>query len=311
MPKSFFNKSFISIKDTTKEDALEIFNEADAISQSLKKGDVLTTLQGKILGALFYEPSSRTFSSFITAMQRQGGGIIPLNGMGNTSVAKGETIADTARVFSSYADILVVRHPDVGAVAEFAKYATVPVVNAGDGSGEHPTQALLDSYTIRNHFKSFDSLTIGLVGDLLYGRTVHSLSVMLARLGVKKFILISPDVLRMPKEIVDSLKKLGCEVVETESLESSISNLDVIYMTRVQKERFSDLNVYDKYKLAYILSKSLMSKAKQEAVVLHPLPRVGEILEEVDDDKRALYFREEMRNGLYVRMAIIKSILKN
>src|SRR3989338_5271627 len=309
MKNNFYNKSLISIKSVSKEDSLYIFEMADKLKNEVIKKGKTNDLEGKILAALCYEPSSRTFSSFITAIQRLGGGFIPLNGMEYTSVDKGETISDTAKVFSSYADIIVLRHPVVGSVSEFAKSATVPVINAGDGSREHPTQAFLDSYTIGKHFKSFENITVGLVGDLLYGRTVHSLSLLLSKLGVKKFIFISPDLLKMPPEIVSGLKMLNCEITESESLDSSIGNMDIIYMTRVQKERFSDILVYEKYKLAYILNKSLMQKAKSSSIVLHPLPRVGEILEEIDSDPRALYFREEMRNGLYVRMAIIKSIL--
>jgi len=309
MTNPFFGKSVITIDSVSPEDARKVFAQADAMKRMRETEGATNVLLGKVMAALFYEPSSRTLTSFITSMQRLGGGFVPLNNMAVTSVAKGETIHDTARVFSSYADIIVMRHPEKGAVGEFAKFASVPVVNAGDGSGEHPTQALLDSYTIGKHFKSFEGITVGMVGDLLYGRTVHSLSKMLAKLGVKKFVFISPSELRMPKDVCEAVQKSGADMRETENLTEVISSLDVIYMTRVQKERFSDHEKYERLKLAYILTPALMDKAKKTSIVMHPLPRVGEITPDVDTDKRAIYFTEEMRNGMYVRMALIKMIL--
>ncbi len=190
MKNNFYRKSLVKVGFLTRDDIFYLFSKTDEMVSLVKKRGGDERLKGKIMAALFYEPSSRTFSSFITAMQRLGGGVIPLNGMRNTSVDKGETLEDTARVFSSYADIIVMRHNEIGSAEKIEKYATVPVINAGDGSGEHPTQALLDAYTISKHFAKFEDLTVGLVGDLLYGRTVHSLAQVLVRLGVKKFIFI-------------------------------------------------------------------------------------------------------------------------
>jgi aspartate carbamoyltransferase len=308
---TFHRKNFLSVKQLTKENISIVFQKADEMKSLVESTGGDDRLKGKILAALFYEPSSRTMSSFITAMQRLGGGFIPLNGMSNTSVAKGETLLDTAAVFSSYADIIAIRHPEVGSVSSFASHATVPVLNAGDGSGEHPTQALLDAYTISKHFADISSLTIGFVGDLKYGRTVHSLSQTLAILGVKQFVFVSPKQLQMPLEITQMLSSQGCHVQEADSLTETIMSLDVIYMTRVQKERFENQHEYEQLKDAYILDNSLMNRAKKESIVMHPLPRVGEIAEEVDQDPRALYFREEMRNGMYVRMALLDLILSN
>jgi aspartate carbamoyltransferase catalytic subunit len=304
-----YQKNLISIDTVSTQEVKLIFKNADILQKSFQDKKPLDNLKGKILAALFYEPSSRTFSSFITAMQKLGGGIIPLNGMMNTSVYKGETLEDTARVFSSYADIIVIRHNEAGAAQTFSEYASVPVINAGDGAGEHPTQALLDSYTISKHFASFQDLTVGMIGDLLYGRTVHSLSKLLAKLGVKKFVFISPASLAMPNEIKDKINSLGGLVEVTDNLKTVVSRLDVIYTTRVQKERFSDLHEYERLKLSYVISEDLLKQAKKGAILMHPLPRVGEIVPKVDADPRAVYFREEIRNGLYIRAALLDLIV--
>lgn len=276
----------------------------------VEKGGGDERLKEKVMAALFYEPSSRTFSSFITSMQRLGGAIIPLNDMGATSVAKGETLEDTARVFSSYADIIVIRHNQVGSSRIFSDNASVPVINAGDGIGEHPTQALLDVYTIKSHFGSLNNLTVGMIGDLLNGRTVHSLSKSLLEVGIRKFIWVSPKALRMPKIIIDRAKTSGADIRETEDLKKVMGDLDVIYDTRVQKERFTDIAEYERLKLAYIITPDIMKKAKKTAVLMHPLPRVGEISPQVDSDPRALYLREQMKNGMYIRMALLDLILR-
>lgn len=306
----FYKKSFVSVDPLTSEDINLIFEKTGQMEELVTKSGGDNRLNGRILAALFYEPSSRTFGSFITAMQRLGGGVIPLNGMGATSVAKGETLQDTAKVFSSYADIIVVRHNQVGSAGIFSSFATVPVLNAGDGTGEHPTQALLDGYTIQNHFSSFGSLTVGLIGDLLNGRTVHSLSKTLLKLGVGKFILVSPSQLKMPKEIIGLFDRNKAKYTESESLTETIKEMDVIYATRVQKERFADLGEYEKLKLAYVIDKHMMEMAKKTAILMHPLPRVGEIKTEVDEDPRALYLRQQMRNGMYIRMALLDLILR-
>lgn len=307
---NLYQKNLLSIDNLSKEDINTVFKKTDEMKALVEKDGADDRLKGKILAALFFEASSRTFTSFITAMQRLGGGFIPFNGMANTSIAKGETLKDTANVFSTYADIIVFRHPQVGSAQKVAEASQVPVINAGDGPGEHPTQALLDCYTISKHFNFFSSLTVGLVGDLLYGRTVHSLSKAFLKLGVKKFIFVSPDILRMPKKIGQRIKDKGGELIESCTLKDTISKMDVIYDTRVQKERFSDLALYEKLKHSFIIDAKLLKRAKKRAVLMHPLPRVGEIAEEVDKDRRALYFSEQIKNGLYVRMALLDLILR-
>lgn len=310
MSNNFYGKSFITVDHLDNADINLLFEKADWMKKLVGKYGGDERLKGKVMAALFYEPSSRTFSSFITSMQRLGGAIIPLNGMGATSVAKGETLEDTAKVFSSYADIIVIRHNQAGSARIFADNAAVPVVNAGDGIGEHPTQALLDVYTIKSHFGSYKNLTVGMVGDLLNGRTVHSLSKSLLKVGIRKFVWVSPKALRMPENIIDSAEKAGAHITETEDLKKVIGGLDVIYDTRVQKERFTDIAEYERLKLAYIITPDIMGKAKKTAVLMHPLPRVGEIDPRVDSDSRALYLREQMRNGMYVRMALLDLILR-
>lgn len=307
----FYHQDILSVDMLTPDAAWVVFEKAIEMKQLVENSGGDDRLRGKIMAALFYEPSSRTMASFITAMQRLGGGIIPLSAMKeHSSVVKGETIEDTARVFSSYADMLVIRHPEVGAPVQLADAAEVPVINAGDGSGEHPTQALLDAYTLSSHFSAFSDIRVGLIGDLLYGRTVHSLTKLLATLGAKHFILVSPPSLRMPREIVTKLTAEGATVEEVTDLGAVIGHLDVIYMTRVQKERFIDPTQYDEVKDSYVLSAALLSFARPRAVVMHPLPRVGEILQEVDSDPRAIYFTEQVRNGLYIRMALLDLILR-
>lgn len=307
---NFYLKDIITIADFSCDDILYLFQKATQMQKLVEKNGGDSRLRGKIMTALFYEPSSRTFGSFITSMQRLGGGIIPLQGVTYSSVSKGESLPDTVRTFESFSDIIVLRHPEKGAAKIAAEYCIKPVINAGDGTGEHPTQAFLDAFTIFQHFKNISNLTTGLVGDLSNGRTVHSLSQLLLLLGIKNFILISPDKLRMPEEIVIKLKNQGAKVEEAESLEDNISHMDVIYDTRVQKERFTDEKEYEKLKFAYIIDKKMMVKAKKTAVLMHPLPRVGEIDTEVDSDPRALYLREQMRNGMYIRMALLDLILR-
>lgn len=307
----FFRQDLLSVDTLTQESAWMVFEKAIEMKLLVERHGGDDRLRGKIMAALFYEPSSRTMASFITAMQRLGGGIIPISAMKeHSSVVKGETIEDTARVFSSYADLLVVRHPEVGAPVQLADAADVPVINAGDGSGEHPTQALLDAYTLSTHYSTFSDVRVGLIGDLLYGRTVHSLAKLLVQLGVRQFVFVSPPTLRMPPGIVNELKRGGAKVEEVTDLAAVIGQLDVIYMTRVQKERFADPAQYEELKDVYVLSGALLSFARPRAVVMHPLPRIGEILREVDKDPRAIYFSEEVRNGLYVRMALLDLILR-
>ncbi|MBI5614497.1 aspartate carbamoyltransferase [Candidatus Gottesmanbacteria bacterium] len=275
----------------------------------LKKG-CTDILKGKIVTALFYEPSSRTFSSFITAAQRLGAGFIPLQGVTYSSVSKGETLPDTIRTFASYSDAIVLRHSEVGAARIAADFSPKPVINAGDGVGEHPTQALLDMFTIVDTFGSADNLTVTMVGDLLNGRTIHSLSRLLALYKNVQVDLVSPSLLKLPEGLKNTLQKRGLVIHEYEKLDDALKSTDVLYVTRVQKERFTDLDMYEQLKHKYIITSDTLHNMKKSAVVLHPFPRVGEIEFEVDLDPRALYINGQMVNGMYVRMAILALVLK-
>jgi aspartate carbamoyltransferase len=275
----------------------------------LKQGHI-DILKGKIMTALFYEPSSRTFSSFVTAIQRLGGGFIPIHGISNSSVAKGETLADTARTFAKYADVIVMRHPKKGAARTAAQYSNVPVINAGDGIGEHPSQAMLDIFTIYKRHNKIDGLTVTFVGDMLNGRTVHSLSILLSRFNSITIQFISPKELQPSSKLVQWLRKRGVKVHIFEDLLSVLSKTDVLYVTRVQKERFADLLLYEKLKHKYIITMAEISRMKKSAIILHPFPRVGEVEEAVDSDPRAVYIQEQMKNGMYIRMTLLTLVLR-
>ena len=263
----------------------------------------------KKLATLFYEPSTRTRLSFEAAMLNLGGHVLGFPSENVSSASKGESVADTIRVVSCYADIVAMRHPKEGAPLRASRYSRIPVINAGDGGHQHPTQTLTDLMTIRRRMGRLDDLTIGLCGDLKFGRTVHSLIKTMARCKNIRFVLISPEELRVPDYIVkDVLEANGIPYKETRSLEESMSELDILYMTRVQKERFFNEEDYIRLKNSYILTKEKMSLAKPDMAVLHPLPRVNEIALDVDDDPRAAYF-EQVQNGVYVRMALILTLL--
>ena len=264
-------------------------------------------LQGKILANLFYEPSTRTSSSFMAAMMRLGGQVIPINNVQYSSVSKGESLPDTIRTLESYSDVIVILHPEVGAAATAAYYADKPVINAGDGVGEHPTQALLDLFTIVEELGKVDGLTITMVGDLKYGRTVHSLTKLLLNYDVA-FRFVSPEILAMPADVLAAVDASGHAYEQVEALNDVVAGSDVLYVTRIQKERFTDLAVYDRVKEFYVVDEELLTQAKEKMIVMHPLPRVGEISYGVDDDPRAAYFRQ-MRNGMYIRMALLASVL--
>lgn len=302
-------RDILSTTQFTKEDVELVMETARRMRDLVGARGASDELHGKIMTALFYEPSSRTFGSFVTAVQRLGGGFIPLQGVVYSSVAKGETLEDTIRTFSNYSDIVVLRHPEVGAAKRAAAVTHVPIINAGDGNGEHPTQALLDFFTITDHFSSVNGQTITMVGDLLNGRTIHSLITLLSLYKPHCVQFVAPQELRIPGEYLEMLKKYGIELAETDVLEDVLGNTDVLYMTRVQKERFTDLTVYEKLKHRYVLTGNLMGKLKSTAIVMHPFPRVGEITLDVDSDKRALYLTEQMKNGMYVRMALLSLIL--
>ena len=292
----------ITMDDLSNEEILEILDAAQRLVP-VAKGDVYAPLlQGKVLGNLFFENSTRTRMSFESAMKRLGGEVVNLSSVGS-SVAKGETLYDTMQMVDGYSDIAVIRHPRQGAAQYSADAIGIPVLNAGDGAGNHPTQTMLDLFTIRESHGTIDRLNVVLVGDLRYGRTTHSLSHALVRFGAK-LTLVSPDSLRMPDEIVSDLKSHGSEVVETEDMAGSIAEADVIYMTRIQKERFPDEDEYTKVAGIYKMTADDLAGAKGGMIVMHPLPRVDEIDPSVDSTIHAKYF-EQAFNGVPTRMALL------
>jgi aspartate carbamoyltransferase len=303
----WYGKDIISVKQFGREDLEYIFAVSHEMHDMVDHIGTFDLLKGKILANLFYEPSTRTSSSFTAAMERLGGSVIPINEVKYSSVAKGESLPDTVRSLECYADVIVIRHPEVGSAAIAAKAAHKPVINAGDGIGEHPTQALLDAFTIREEIGHLDGLTVTLLGDLKHGRTVHSLARLLSLYKVK-LNYVSPDILRMPTELIDELKVKQVEQVEYGSLEKVLPDTDVLYVTRVQKERFTDEAVYESVKGSFVIDPKVMKAAKERMIVMHPLPRVGEISPDFDDDPRAAYFRQ-MEYGLYVRMALLAMVL--
>jgi len=303
----FKDQHILSTNQFDKNDLLAFFEVVKkmekVVEEAVVGGKQAKLCEGKILATLFYEPSTRTRFSFETAMLRLGGRVISNFDMLKTSSAvKSETLYDTGKVISQMADVIAMRHPEVGSVEKLAKGSDVPVINAGDGIGEHPTQALLDLYTIWKNKGTVSGLTIGMIGDLKNGRVPHSQCSLLKHFGCK-FIFVSPEGLKMPEEIVTELKAYGCEVSETEDLAEAIDDMDVIGMTRIQRERFANDEEYGKYAGSYVLDAELMAVAKTDAIVLHPLPRVDEISDEVDSDPRAKYF-EQVQNGVCVRMAL-------
>ncbi len=263
----------------------------------------------KTLATCFYEPSTRTRLSFEGAMYHLGGHVLGFSSADSSSAAKGESVSDTMRVISCYADIAAIRHPKEGAALVASMKSTIPVINAGDGGHQHPTQTLTDLLTIRSLKGHLDNLTIGLCGDLKFGRTVHSLIEALSRYEGVRFLLISPPELRVPSYIREHLDKTGHYYEEVQSLDDAITSLDILYMTRVQKERFFNEEDYIRMKDFYILNKAKMALAKEDMLVLHPLPRVNEISVEVDDDPRAVYF-QQAQYGMYIRMALILTLLE-
>jgi aspartate carbamoyltransferase catalytic subunit len=265
--------------------------------------------KGKILATLFYEPSTRTRLSFEAAMLRLGGQVLGFSDANSSSVSKGESVADTIRTISCYADVAAMRHPKEGSAMVASMYSTIPVINAGDGGHQHPTQTLTDLLTIRRTKGSFTNNVIAICGDLKFGRTVHSLVKALSRYKNNKFLLVSPNELRIPDYIKkEVLEKNNIEFVELEKLEDAMQEADILYMTRVQKERFFNEDDYVRLKDRYILNKEMMDLAKKDMIVLHPLPRVNEISYEVDNDERAIYF-QQAKYGMYVRMALMAKLM--
>ncbi|MCI9448722.1 MAG: aspartate carbamoyltransferase [Clostridiales bacterium] len=301
-------RSLIDILDFSVEEIDVLIAAADKIIEN--PAEYAEKCRGKKLATLFYEPSTRTRLSFEAAMMELGGNVIGFSEAASSSAAKGESIADTARIISCYADIIAMRHPKEGAPLIAAKYASIPVINAGDGGHNHPTQTLTDLLTIAREKKRLSSLTVGLCGDLKFGRTVHSLICAMARYSDVKFVLISPDELKLPSYVKkDVLKKNNIPYLQTASLEEAMPELDILYMTRVQRERFFNEEDYLRLKDSYILDKNKLAGAKDDLIIMHPLPRVNEIDPSVDDDPRACYFRQA-NYGKYIRMALILKLLE-
>ena len=292
--------------DLSVEEMDRLFCEAEDIIAN--PHEYAEACKGKLLSTLFYEPSTRTRFSFEAAMLRLGGTVIGFSEPGSSSVSKGESIADTIRTVACYADVAVMRHPKEGSALVASGCSDIPVINAGDGGHYHPTQTLTDLLTIKLEKGGFKNITVGLCGDLKFGRTVHSLVRALTRYSGVKFIMISPDELRIPEYVIAEIKKSGAGFEETNDLIGSMPRLDVLYMTRVQRERFFNEEDYIRLKDSYILDIAKLKDAKQSLMVLHPLPRVNEIAAEVDSDPRAFYFKQA-KNGMYIRMALLMALL--
>ena len=301
-------KNLMNITDLSLEEIDELIATAeDIIANPVKYQDACNH---KLLAALFFEPSTRTRLSFEAAMQRLGGRVIGFSEAGSSSTAKGESLSDTVQTVGCYADIIVMRHPKEGAPVVAARRAGVPIINAGDGAHNHPTQTLTDLLTIWRSKHTFNGLTIGLCGDLKFGRTVHSLVAAMARYTGIKFVFIAPEELRFPRYIIeDELESRGIEYKEVTTMEEAMPELDVLYMTRVQKERFFNEADYIRLKDTYILTPDKLEPAKKDMIVMHPLPRVNEISVAVDDDPRAAYF-PQAKNGMFIRMALILKMLE-
>jgi len=297
------NKSLISINDYTKEDYIKILN----LAEEFEKNPTQDILKGKVIATLFFEPSTRTRLSFESAINRLGGRVIGFTDATSSSVSKGETLNDTIKTVANYCDLIVMRHPLEGSAKYASEVSSVPVINAGDGANQHPTQTLLDLYSIRKTQKTLDNLNLFLVGDLKYGRTVHSLLMAMSHFNTT-FNFISPVELKMPNEYKIYLDNLGLKYYEHTDFTDIISRADVVYMTRVQRERFSDPMEYEKTKNTYILNNSMLVNTKPNMKILHPLPRVNEINVNVDENEKAYYFTQAL-NGVYTRQAILASIL--
>lgn len=296
-------KSLISIRDFTKEEILHILETAREFEQN----PVQDFLTGKVIASLFFEPSTRTRLSFETAVNRLGARVIGFSDASNTSQSKGETLKDTIKMVNNYVDMIIMRHPLEGSSRYASEVADVPVVNAGDGANQHPSQTLLDLYSILQTQGTLDGLTINMVGDLKYGRTTHSLLQAMSHFRTK-FVFTAPEELKMPKEYKEFLDSKGIEYIETDSLEEHLDSCDILYMTRVQQERFTDPIEYERVKDCYSLNAQMLADVKDNMKILHPLPRVNEISQDVDETPYAYYFKQA-ENGLYVRMAIISYLL--
>ena len=296
-------KSLISIGDFTKEEILHVLETAKEFEQNREQN----FLEGKVIASLFFEPSTRTRLSFETAINRLGAKVIGFSDATNTSQSKGETLKDTIKMVNNYVDMIVMRHPLEGSSRYASEVADVPVVNAGDGANQHPSQTLLDLYSILQTQGTLEGLTINMVGDLKYGRTTHSLLQAMSHFNTK-FIFTAPEELKMPKEYKQFLDSKGIEYIETTSIDEYLNDCDILYMTRVQQERFTDPMEYERVKDVYTLTASMLGNVRNNMKILHPLPRVTEITQDVDETPYAYYFKQA-ENGLYVRMAIISYLL--
>lgn len=303
----FKGKDIISIKDFSKKEINYILDYTEEMIPYAKGEKYKDILKGKVLSTLFFEPSTRTRLSFESSMNRLGGRVIGFADPSGTSQKKGESLADTIRMADSYSDAIVIRHPHEGAARLAAEFADSPILNAGDGAGRHPTQCLLDLFTIRSEKKQIKNKNIVLLGDLKYGRTVHSLAYALA-LYKAHLTFVSPINLRMPKEVIEECKELGVEPTQTSNLEKAIKDADVLYVTRIQKERFPDAEEYNKVVGSYSINNELLQNSKDDLIIMHPLPRVTEIHPEVDKTPHALYFKQAF-NGVPVRMALLSLVL--
>jgi len=301
------SKDIISTVDLPKEDVDEILNKSEVMLQYIKSKKIPELLKGYILATLFFEPSTRTRLSFTSAMQRLGGSVLGFSSEEGTSIQKGESMEDTVRMADSYSDVIVIRHPEIGSGKRAADVAKNPMISGGDGSNQHPTQGLMDLFTIKKE-KGLKDVNVALCGDLKYGRTTHSLIYLLAMYGIG-INLVSPQSLRMPPEIVKYIKKTyGSEVKEFRGMEEVVSDVDVLYVTRIQKERFLNISEYGKLQGSYRVDKKLLKKAKEGLIVMHPLPRISEISPEVDSTPFAKYF-DHAAYGVPVRMALLSLLL--
>ena len=302
-------KNVISTQELLKEEVEKILSRAEEMEKECKSGKVKKLLENKIVACMFFEPSTRTRLSFETAVLKLGGEVISSeNAEANSSAYKGETIEDTTRMLNCYADIIVIRHPKMGTALKAAAVSSKPVINAGDGANEHPTQALLDLYTIKKEHGRLENISIAFVGDILNSRTLKSLVPLLMRYKGNKFYFVSPKELVLAEEYRKFLKENNVDFEETNNLEDVLPRVDVLYMTRVQKERFENAEDYEKVKDSFLLSIDHIAKLKKDAIIMHPLPRVNEIATEIDSDPRAAYFRQA-ENGLYIRMAVLLYVL--
>lgn len=307
MATDWKGRSIISLRDFDKKDVDLVLQQSKKMDTLLQKHGVLDAARGKVLATLFFEPSTRTRLSFETAMSRLGGKVIGFSGTEGTSVSKGETLSDTIQTAARYSDVMVMRHPLEGSARRASEISPVPVINGGDGANQHPTQTLLDLYTILKSKGRIGSLAITMVGDLKYSRTVHSLGYALAMFKGVKLNLVSPKELRMPSHYVDELSA-SMTIRETENLASAVKDSDIVYVTRIQRERFPDPQEYEQLKGSYVINRSVIARARKGVMVMHPLPRVDEISTGVDSLEQAAYF-EQARNSIPVRMALLKLVM--